>query len=207
MDKINTRHWQYSGDVNMLDYGGKFIREVPIGKRVGDLYQLIEITNMDEACGRDNEGHGRYVVELSAVDLFAIPEDRIESAMASCGLSDKDLLDIEASRGLAYATMMLAEAVYSYGAKALLDSWEGNNGYVLLKQAKRRAKELKQEVSYNSALQRPVNRLGETAHEYMTGDMEPAIQRGVAAGDKNVKLFAKIMGYRRIDSLGRISDP
>jgi hypothetical protein len=83
-----TGKWLYYGDVNRSEYGGTDMRHVRTR-----LFQFIELTNMDEARGRDNEGRARYVVELSHVDLDALSPDTIRSALDSCGHVPSDTIN------------------------------------------------------------------------------------------------------------------
>src|ERR1700759_3150326 len=71
----------FRGDVNWLDYGGTWARRID-GKR----YHFIELINMDEACGRDNEGQPRYTVELCEVDLAVVPPREMRSALQFCDM-------------------------------------------------------------------------------------------------------------------------
>jgi len=79
---ILGKRWSYSGDVDMLSYGGRFIRHVAARR-----YHVIEFTNMDDACGSDNEGKPPYVVELREIDLDACD---VRGAAHSCGFDETD---------------------------------------------------------------------------------------------------------------------
>jgi hypothetical protein len=169
--------WQYMGDVNMLDYGGKFYRHV--AKR---RYHFVEVTNMDEACGRDNEGQAKYSVELSEIDLDAIGEKELASAKRSCGWDSMPDSD-EA----------LAECCHSYGNRARLGEYCGNNGNKLIREAKAESKLLASDSdAYEAAMDRPVNAIGSTAREFMTGDILAGLSRGVMAGKPDARLMAKM---------------
>lgn len=170
--------WQYSSDVNMLDYGGKNIRHT-----VKRQFQIVELINMDEACGRDNEGQPKYVVELRLVDLDALSQGTIKSALNSCGwegIHDNDLA--------------LAECVDSYGAHAPLESYRGNNGRKLLREAYKAANLLLNESELEQKLEQPVNKIGSTGREFMNGDFMPAIQRGCESGNPDARIMAKMHG-------------
>ncbi len=172
--------WQYTGDVSPESYGGKWFRRVGHG-----AYQVIELTNMDEACGRDNEGHDTYCVELSLVDLNEIPDAEQQCAIRSCGMENEIL-----------SHAWLAVACYEYGCKAPLESWSGNAYGKLLRQARSMAHALKRDAAaLAERMERPVNRLGSTAEEYMRGDLDSAMMRGVASGDPTAELIAKISGF------------
>mgnify|MGYP001576064174 CR=1 FL=1 len=174
-------NWQYTGDVSPEEYGGKWFRRV--GKRV---YQVIELTNMDEACGPDNHGSDRYVVELSLVDLNTIPQKGQTSALRCCGQENEALSD-----------SWLAVCCFEYGCQAPLESWSGNAFGKLLRQARASAHALKQDANtLADRLEQPVNKIGSTAREYMNGDINSAILRGLERGDRNAEILAK-MGVLR----------
>lgn len=176
---MKTSKWQYSGDVNMLDYGGKNIRQS--GAR---QFQVIELINMDDACGRDNEGQPKYTVELRLVDLNALSEKTIKSAMDCCGVESLDGLTDSA----------IAELCDSYGAHAPLESFSGNNGRKLLRDAYKSANALLDESSLESALDRTVNKIGSSAREFMSGDIFSALQRGCESGKTDARIMAKMYG-------------
>lgn len=176
------QHWQYTGDVSPEDYGGKWYRE--IAHRV---YQVIELTNMGEACGRDNEGHPTYVVELSLVDLGVLTPKQIDDAYRSCGWELPESMT-QGERDAATAIMC-----FEYGCKAPLDSWEGNNYGKLLRTARSQAHALKRDAdAMSERMERPVNKIGSTAREYMTGDITSAVLRGVANNDPAAMIMLKM---------------
>lgn len=171
--------WQYSGDVNMLDYGGKNIRAV--GKR---QFQVVELINMDEACGRDNERQPKYVVELRLVDLASLSQANLDSALSCCGMEHREDLGDDC----------LAECVDTYGCHAPLGSWSGNNAHKLLRQAYAEANSLLDSKALESALDRPVNKIGSSAREFMAGDFMSAMQRGCESGNPDARIMAKMHG-------------
>lgn len=178
-------HWHYCGDVNPQAYGGKWYR------RTHDRsYQFIEIVNMNDACGRDNEGHPTYVVELSLVDLDKIPAKEQTAAWRSCG-PDEDYQESDTS----LHDLVAAEACHSYGCKAPLESWEGNSSVRLLRVARTAAHTLKGDsIALGTRLSRPVNKIGSTAAEYMIGDIDSALNRGIQKGDPTALLIGRIYG-------------
>lgn len=188
--------WEYTGDVNALDYGGKWIRETSSG-----VFQIIRLDNMDEECGRDNEGQARYHVDLSIVDLNTIPEKTIKSARESCGTPDEA------------APLWIAEACHSYGASALMWQDGSNNAHKLLRAARAEAHALaKDAAALADRMDRPVNRIGSTAAEMMRGDLDAAITRGLASGDVACGIIAKMQDAATIEcptchGNGRDMDP
>jgi hypothetical protein len=134
---------------HMEDTNALYSREVE-PKR----FHFIEVLDMDDACGRDNEGQPPFVVELSEVDLDALSEKTIEGAKRSCGWEPHDpdfAWPDSAGRcgdcggaGFTYDgvkrgyvcmdcdtvkpenwRLAFAEMCHQYGHKAPLDSWTG----------------------------------------------------------------------------------
>lgn len=187
MDLFFGKSWQYFGDLDALGCGGKWFREVsyPEENRHG-LWQFIELTNMDEACGSENEGRARYVIELSEVNLTTA---EVDAAMRSCGYEPRDGIVTDAMR---------AEACHGYGARAPMGSWEGNNAHKLLREAGKEARDLDPRNGCNilrgMKLASPVNAIGSTAEEYARGDIYSALARGLKRDDPAVKIVAKMYG-------------
>jgi hypothetical protein len=142
--------------------------DVPSENRIG-LFQFIEVTDMDEACGRDNEGQPKYVCELSEVFL---PECPVDAARSFCGWPWDGHTKQEGEQPLPLAD---AEMCHSYGAKAPLGSWEGNGIDRLLRAARKEANSLDARNGVNilraMKLNMPVNRIGTSALDYMRGNL------------------------------------
>ncbi len=171
--------WTYNGDVNMLDYGGTNSR--CIGSR---QFQFVELINMDDSCGRDNEDQPKYAVELRLVDLDAIPQDTLQSALRCCGQEHLDQPSDE----------ILADCCNQYGCHAPLGSWSSNNARKLLRDAYKLANELCDAAALDARLNRTVNRIGSTAREFMAGDIASTLQRGVESGSPGARIMAKMYG-------------
>ena len=86
----------------------------------------------------------------------------------------------------------IAEAMFSYGAKAPLMDQSGNNRGELLREARRWSGVLDGPEKHESALAKPVNALGSTAHEFARGDLMGPVLRGVAEGDPKAELMLKM---------------
>lgn len=158
--------------------GGKWIRRVGPGR-----HHIIELIDMDDACGLDNEGRPTYNVELSEVDVIATVQKTKADAIKSCGWENMELSEVA-----------LAECLHSYGARAPLDSWDGNNRGKLLRDARALSSELDDPETHEEYMNRPVNALGSTAREFAQGDFCSAITRGVRADNPNAKIMAKLYG-------------
>lgn len=146
-----------------------------------DRYQLVELIDMEDACGRDNEGHPKYVAELSEVDLSEIGMSTKKGALNFCGLEDETV-----------SAETLVECLHAYGAKAPLENWSGNNRSKLVREAKAYSYELDNPTAHAEAMKRPVNEIGSTAREYMVGDITSAIRRGVSEGRRDAEILAKM---------------
>ncbi len=157
--------------------GGKYVRRVGTGR-----YHIIEWTDMDDACGSDNEGHPRYVVELSEVDVTATPAETLQSAIESCGWE-----------GIPDNPEAQAETLHSYGARAPLHSGSGNNLRKIMRKARAASLELTEDPDvYDEAMSRPVNALGSTAREFMQGDINSAMVRGIQQGDASEETLDRV---------------
>jgi hypothetical protein len=89
---------------------------------------------------------------------------------------------------------ILAECCDSYGCHAPLQSWQGNNARQLMRQAYRLADELTDSAKLETRLERPVNKIGSTAREFMAGDFNSAMARGCESSDPTARLMAKMHG-------------
>ena len=176
--------WKFLiGDFDWRQYGGSWYRAV--GER---QYQVIELINLKDAMGDDAKV--TYGVSLKYVDLDEVSQSNVDSAVSCCGFRD----DLELTDEI------LVEALCSYGLYAPMGDWEGNAYRSLLRQAKSNANDLRRHsLLLESALGRPVNRLGSTALEFMQGDTNSALIRGIAKGDTAARIVGKIQGLTAQD--------
>lgn len=171
-----------TGDVNFSEYGGKWYRKGPTG-----TYHIIELINMWEATGEVNQD--KYVVELSEIDLSRVPQKTVKDALTCCGIESWTA-----------GELTTVEAISSYMGGAPMGQWHGGNYRQLLSEAKRESRRLERDHVYHaSQMQRPVNRLGSTAVEYAAGDLNSALVRGIAAGDKSARIIGKMHGLTAED--------
>lgn len=151
----------------------------------GGMFHVIEVTDMDDACGRDNEGSPKYVVELTVVDIDAITDKHHQEAKKSYGVDDMDDSDPRTR----------AEVLHGAGAKGMLRSVSTDNRSEGFAECRKESYRLSREPgAMDEALQKPVNKIGSTALEYMQGDIYSAIARGVEAGKPGARLMAKLHG-------------
>jgi hypothetical protein len=172
-----------TGDVNWQDYGGKWYRRV--GKR-GKLYHVITFSNWEDLIGSDAEGGPRYHCELDAVDLGDIPNETQRSALRSIGI------DSEIPEDWGDPELVRMEACHSHGAKAPLWELSGNNVRKLLTEARQTSRDLQPRKAHAKAMGQRVNQLGSTAREYMKGDIQSGILRGLAEGKPEAELMLRL---------------
>jgi hypothetical protein len=158
-------------------------------------YHFIDVIDMDDACGSDNEGQPKYVAELSEVDLAALPPETINAALKSCGL---DAPDATGEAGI-------AEAVFQYGAKAPLHSVSTGSRDRGFRECRKESYTLTRDAgAYEAAMNRTVNRIGSTAREYMQGNTNAAIARGLLAGKPEARLMVKMSGIDPDEATARV---
>ena len=111
-----SKKWHYQGDVNMLDYGGAFARNVS-----GRTWHVIEFDNLRDCCGDDADGHPTYIASLKVVDLDGASESTFASVGSCCDLDDT-------ASDLAWALSFAW-----YGAHDEREDVEGNNAKKILR--------------------------------------------------------------------------
>lgn len=148
----------------LYDDSGTFKEVKHLGNR---KYLFIEVLDLLEHMSEREvkELEGRFVGNLSYVDLSAIPEKEKESIYNSCGYESKiDPSDI-----------CMAEMSHDYGNKAPLgtiyDTTEIKCKKAMRREAKAAVLDLKDRLGI------VVYTLGCTAFEYMQGDINSAIER------------------------------
>src|SRR6185437_2113302 len=202
------RGWTDIGsDSSWDEYGGKWARRAADGS-----YYVLDFTNVHEVTGEE-EGT-KYVCEVKRVDLSDLDDKAIASALACVGLERQGcclrgacvivpektvLTSREDSRIIASRhdsehperyELVLVEACVSYGHAQPLDSSSGNTRPANVRANARRIAEslMRDMVKLESALDRPVNRIGSTAREYGRGDINAALFRGPVDTTKAIML-------------------
>lgn len=165
------RGWTVAGgDVNWQDYGGTWLRRESEG-----VYWRLEVTNMDDACGRDNEGHPEWVIEARRLVLSELSDEQIAEARRSCGWE-----------GMPDTPEAVAELCFSHGFGAPMFDTAAERGprgseralYDAIRAVCRDvAAAIKDEKVRAARLARPVNAIGSTADEYGRGDVLSALER------------------------------
>lgn len=147
-----------------------------------DYWLVLELINIDDACGRDNEGQSKYNVSLSCVSPGEAGQKNIDKARQSYyGWEDgtNTLSDLE-----------LVEMLHSYGVSARLWQSNGNNARKLLKEAKQQAKQT--EFLFGFAMDRAVNRIGTTGWEALRGDITAGLSRTIDSGTTEGQILDKM---------------
>jgi hypothetical protein len=169
-----------TGDVNWIDYGGKWISQ-KLTNGEFDYWLVLELINMNDACGRDNEGQPKYTVELCAVSPTQAAGE-LDKALESDGM---DRTNENASN-----PVFQVECLHSYGVSAHLWSGNGNNAHKLIREAKHKAME--SEFLFGFAMDRPVNRIGTTGWEAIKGDIMAGLARTISSGSTEGQILGKI---------------
>lgn len=160
-----------TGDVNWLAYGGKWVSR-KLNNGDFDYWLVIELVNIDDACGRDNEGQPRYNVSLSAVSPSEAGAN-MARALECCGVDPND--------PAATNVLVQVECLHSYGIHVPLWVGNGNNARKLLREARRQA--CPATGLFGFYMDRAVNRIGTTGWEAIRGDITAGLQRTVARAD------------------------
>lgn len=172
-----------TGDVNWLEYGAKWIsQELDSGEFA--YWLVMELTNMDEACGRDNKGQPKYYVCVSAVSPQEAGEEGRAKALDSFGAEEDEVCQ-----------EMLVEALHSYGISSPVWQGNGNNSKLLMREAKRQAQQCGVE-RFAESMGKTVNLIGSTGMEFLRGDITGGLARTIASGTPERALLGKLYGVK-----------
>lgn len=150
---------------------GDFLEVKALG---GRKYLVLEVLDL-----KAYTGEGDFCVDLALVDLDAVDAKTVRSAMQCYGCEDE-----------APEELGLVEMLYGYGAKAPLFSAEAGGRVV----ARRLGRSEARSLDIDEAMDRPVNKIGSTAAEYMRGDIFSALSRGVQEGRQDARIMSKLYG-------------
>ena len=147
-----------TGDVNWMEYGAKWISP-KLNNGDFDYWLVIEFINMEHAGARERDEQPKYVVEVSAVSPQEAGPENLAAAMECCGFTnDMEIKDI-----------IKVEALSDYGVSSPCDSFSGNNGHKLLRQAKRALDPIAGMLGF--FLDGPKNGIGHCGWDLIKGDM------------------------------------
>lgn len=181
-DNFGSFKW-LTGDVNYVDHGGKWYRG--IGPR---NYHVIELVRLGEGL---LDGHNRYNVELSEVDVGALSETKqngsvpLDDALSSCGWKldryesgniivneDGDFIARSEGAGEERFNLVCLETLHGYGNRARFADLYGNNWRKLIREAVSTSRELdpkKHPEAHELAMGKPANALGTSQRNMMLG--------------------------------------
>lgn len=149
------------GDVNWLEYGGTWISQ-KFNNGEFDYWIVREIINWEEAQGSlyDN---CKYHVQLSCV----APEQFVDRnrALSSCG-DDHNWSELSDE-----AKVLI---VYEYSGGATIWQRDGSNYQKLFKECQLEAIAFTS-ILFGIHLDRPMNRLGATGWDFLTGEIVPNV--------------------------------
>jgi len=152
-----------------------------------DRFHFIQVIDMVKACGKDNEGHPRYVGELGEVDLDLITEKRKKEALKSCDWPQ----DVQTR------SEDLADVCQQYGIKAPLFSVSTNVKRDAYRLCAKESIRLDDPIEHQELMMGTCNGLGNTRLEYMQGDTFTAVARGLSKGEMVAGIFAKMYGVKQ----------
>lgn len=147
-----------SGDVNWVEYGGKFVSEK---LHNGDWPYWLVLDFVNVADYRDYDY--KYAVSVLAVSPEAAG-DNLEKALELTGLDEVELNDLTA-----------VEALADYGVYATLHYAEGNNYRKLMTEAKKQADLI--HGLFGFFMDAPQNRIGSTGWDCIAGDLLAGMNR------------------------------
>lgn len=153
-----------TGDVDWLKYGGMWVSG-RLNNGDWDYWLVVAITNMDEACGCDNKGQPKYVVEIRAISPEAAGPENLREAVELCGdEGNNELTDL-----------MKVELLNSYGVYSPCQSFRGNNGHKLLREAKKSLDTISEFFGFY--MDGPKNRIGSTGWDCIAGNVMAGLNR------------------------------
>lgn len=182
MNTLNIAGWITGcSDCNWVDYHGMWLKKAKDGS-----WYVLRWNNLVDAMGEQGakEYGAQYECSVYRVNLFELSEDKINSALESCGWEiegDHIVSDYDGGvvSGPDYFEPCLVETLVSYGLGAPLESFSGNVRPLSVRAKARRFAMacMKDAALLAKQLSRPVNAIGSTAEEYGRGDIESALWR------------------------------
>ena len=148
-----------TGDCNWQQYGGKFISK-KLNNGDWDYWLLIEVTNMWDSCGKE-ENLAQYNVCVTAVSPEAAGKDNLKKAFECCGMEDEENQKNK---------LVQVECLASYGVSANLWQGNGNNLNKLMREARAQA-QLISSITFGFAMDRPENKLGNNGWDFISGNI------------------------------------
>ena len=171
MERAGWEEWYEDDD-------GKYVKPLDGEGKVAYQYLFVYVTDMVAAVGeREYSEHGGelFLWEVSLVDVIAAGLDAVKSAADSWGAWDElsRLLD---DKDLGKAFPMMADMLFDHGTKGLLESG-GSSRFGWSRARGVRAAEQLIVGGWEELLDRPVNKIGSSARDFMEGDCLAGLRR------------------------------
>ena len=158
MANATVRFNWLTGDVNYLDYGGKWFYNT----KVEGYYLVMELINLLE---NDSQSTEKYMIELSIVNCRKVEPDKMRSVISYCGIDDDNLPE-----------EYLIECCHSYGLRSVEYSATGNNYKELRKECLDAARYTIKHL--RSSLNKSKNALYATGHDMIEGKVLGLLEGG-----------------------------
>ena len=167
---------ELSGYVNWQDYGARWAKRARDGS-----WLVLDFCNM---YGSDHNPEELYICEVKRVNLATLPRKELTNALRSCGWvlrTDGTVIDEHSGDKIGTGEEIIVEACLGYGcAEPLATESSAHSPIKVRGRARRTAKNLMHDTNkLETALSRPVNKIGSTAREYGASDLASAIERNV----------------------------
>ena len=144
IEEMKSFRW-LSGDVNWVNYGGKWYKRVEVSRFVDRIwkvrlnsYHIIEFINFEDATGELYYGKYPYTIEVSYIDLAFTPwHSQIGSALKCVG-EEKYIPNLISGKAemMFKSDLPILEAVHCYMGGDRVWNDYGKNAYELLESAK-----------------------------------------------------------------------
>ncbi len=181
--KSKIRFKFLTGDVNWLDYGGKWISQ-RFNNGEFDWWFVLTLDNVEDRVGEREakEVGAKYWVTVAVV----APEEFSDKEGAVEGMGDEYTWD-------KLTPEMKVELVEQYAGGAQVFHAAGNNYKKLFKEARQKATE--SEFLFGFAMDRAMNAIGSTGWDFLKGDITAGLRRYAESGksdDPKMNLMKKL---------------
>jgi hypothetical protein len=181
----------WTGDVDYLTYGGTW----HWSPRPGE-HHFIRVFNWADTVGEREaaEVGETYNMELAVVITAEIAPRDHAGALRCVGL-EEHAMELADAKKYVELDQLIAGACFDYGNKARITDTDTSNFHRTFRELKRDSLEAAEDPTVLDS--RIVNRIGQTAREFMAGQMGPALDRGLEEGDPAVGIIAQM--YKSAD--------
>jgi hypothetical protein len=178
---VKPRFRWLTGDVNWLQYGGKWVSQ-KFNNGEFDYWLVLELINMHDATGEEDQA--KYVVELCVVSPDQAGPENMARAFGSSGVPD----DVREN------PIVQVEVLHGYGISAHVVNRSGSNARKLLHEVRREA--VMVNGLFGFYMDKPENKIGSTGWEFIKGDLNSGLARTIASGTIEGRILAKMHGVK-----------